>query len=74
MTLYTESVADQTDHFADVFVREDSAKGCDDVMMFESTQPTPFCLEKPSVRKWTNICFSSVFGANLVGIRLNMQE
>ena len=25
MTLYTESVADQTDHFADVFVREDVA-------------------------------------------------
>ena len=22
MTLYTESIADQTDHFADVFVRE----------------------------------------------------
>ena len=26
---------------------------CDDVMTFESTQPTPFCLEKSSVRKWT---------------------
>ena len=25
MTLYTESVADQTDHFADVFVRENVA-------------------------------------------------
>ena len=24
-----------------------------DVMTFESTQPTPFCLEKSSVRKWT---------------------
>ena len=48
MTLYTESVADQTDHFADVFVREDVAYGCDDVMKFESTQPTPFCLEKYS--------------------------
>ena len=24
-----------------------------DVMTFESTQPTPFCLEKYSVRNWT---------------------
>ena len=48
MTLYTESVADQTDHFADVFVREDVAYGCDDVIKFESTKPTPFCLEKYS--------------------------
>ena len=27
MTLYTESVEDQTDHFADVFVRENVAHG-----------------------------------------------
>ena len=27
MTLFTESVADQTDHFADVFVRENVAYG-----------------------------------------------
>ena len=45
--LYAESVADQTDHFANVFVRENVAYGCDDVMTFESTQlestqPTPF--------------------------------
>ena len=26
---------------------------CDDVMTFESTQPTPFCLKKSCVRKWT---------------------
>ena len=52
MTLHTESVADQTDHFADVFVRENVAYGYD-VVTFESTQPTPFCLEKSSVRKWT---------------------
>ena len=52
MTLYTERIADQTDHFADVFVRENVAYGCD-VMTFESKQPTPFCLEKFSVRKWT---------------------
>ena len=41
MTLYTESVADQTDNFANVFV-----PGYDVVMVvmtFESTQPTPFC-------------------------------
>ena len=47
-----ESVEDQTDHFADVFVRENVTCGYD-VMTFESTQPTPFCLEKSSVRKWT---------------------
>ena len=29
MTLYTESVADQTDHFDDVFVRENVAYGYD---------------------------------------------
>ena len=52
MTLYTERIADQTDHFADVFVRVNVAYGYD-VMTFESTQPTPFCLEKSSVRKWT---------------------
>ena len=52
MTLYTVSVADQTDHFADVFVRENVEYGYD-VVTFESTQPTPFCLEKLSVRKWT---------------------
>ena len=33
MTLYTESVADQTDHFADVFVRENVANGYDVVTM-----------------------------------------
>ena len=63
MTLYTERIADQTDHFADVFVRENVAYGYD-FMTFESTQPTPFCLEKSSVRKWTIQCFSSVFSAN----------
>ena len=52
MTLYTERIADQTDHFADVSVRENVAYGYD-VMTFESTQPTPFCLEKSSVSKWT---------------------
>ena len=26
---------------------------CYDLMTFESTQPTPFCLDKSSVRKWT---------------------
>ena len=52
MTLYTESLEDQTDHFADAFVRKDIAYGYD-IMTFESTQLTPFCLEKSSVRKWT---------------------
>ena len=49
MTLYTESAADQTDHFANVFVRENVVHGYD-VMTFESTQPTPFCLENSSVK------------------------
>ena len=53
MTLYTESVADKTDHFADVFVCENVAYSYD-VMSFESTQPTPFCFEKSSVRKLTS--------------------
>ena len=47
-----ERIADQTDHFANVFVRENVAYGFD-VMTFERTQPMPFCLEKSSVRKWT---------------------
>ena len=69
MTLYTESVADQTDHFAVVFVRENVAYGYD-VVTFENAQPTPFCLEKSSVKKLKiSECFSSVFSANWVGIR-----
>ena len=52
MTLYTESGADQTDHFADAFVCKIAAHGYG-VMTFESTQLTPFRLEKSSVRKWT---------------------
>ena len=49
MTLYTESIADQTDHFNDVFVRENAACGYDVVTTFERTQPTTLCLEKSSV-------------------------
>ena len=45
MMLHTGNVADQTDHLANVFVRENVATGYD-VVTFESTQPTPFCLEK----------------------------
>ena len=51
MTLYTESVADQNDHFADAFVWENIVWGYDIVMTFERLQPTPFYLEKSSVRK-----------------------
>ena len=64
-----ESAADQTDRFADVFVRENVAYGYDVVMTFERTQPTPFCLEKSSLRKWAILCFSNVFSAILVDIR-----
>ena len=51
MKSYMESVADQTDLFADAFVLENFAYGYEDVMKLESLQPTPFCLEKSSVRK-----------------------
>ena len=57
MALYTENIADQTDHFADVFVRENVAYGYDDVMTFESTQPTPFCLEKIQCKGMDNLMF-----------------
>ena len=67
MTLYTKSVADQADHFADVFVHGNVGYG--DVMTFKSLQLTPFCLEKFCVRKRDILMFSSVFSANLVGIR-----
>ena len=68
MTLYTENVADQTDHFADVFVRENVAYGYD-VVTFEITQPTPFLFREIQCKKWTIKCFRSVFSANWVGIR-----
>ena len=64
MTLYTENVADQTDHFADVFVRENVAY-CYDVMMFESKQLTPFCLEKMANLLFQQR-FRSEFGWNKV--------
>ena len=51
MTLYTESIADQSDHFADVFVHENVAYGYDFVTTFGCLQPTPFSLEKSSVSK-----------------------
>ena len=44
MTLYAETVADQTDHFADVFVRENVAYGYDvrkytaDAILFREIQ------------------------------------
>ena len=62
MTLYTESVADQTDHFAVVFDRENVAYGYD-VVTFENTQPTPFCLWSPAgkgLTSWLSFVVSSV--------------
>ena len=56
MTLYTESVADQTDHFAVVFVRENVAYGYD-VVTFENTQPTPFCFREIQCKKMENLMF-----------------
>ena len=70
ITLYTESIADQTDHFADVVVHENVVYGYD-VVTFKCLQPAPFCLEK---RKGIFLCFDSVFGANSIGIRLDMKE
>ena len=49
MTLYTESLADQTDHFADGYVRENV--GYVVTAIFESLQLIPFSLEKSCVRK-----------------------
>ena len=51
MTLYAVSAADQTDNFADDFVRKNAAYGYDVMAFRESLQSTPFCLEKLSVRK-----------------------
>ena len=52
MTLYAESAVDQTEYFADAFVRENFVHNYDIVTTFESLQSTPFCLEKFSLRKW----------------------
>ena len=57
MMLYTESVTDQTDHFVDAFVHENVAYGCDDIMAFESLQPTLFCLENSKVKKMAILIF-----------------
>ena len=57
--LYTERLADRTDHFADVFVRVNVAYGYD-VMTFESKQPAPFCLEIQR-KKMDNLMFQQRF-------------
>ena len=49
--LYTGIVADQNDHFNDVFIRENLPYGYQVVTTFANLQQTPFCLEKSSVRK-----------------------
>ena len=49
MTLYTESVAGETDHSADVFVCENVAYSYD-VITSESLQLTPFCLKKETLK------------------------
>ena len=53
---YTERIADQTDHFADVFGRENVAYGYD-VMTFESTQLTPFCFREIQCKKMDSLMF-----------------
>ena len=56
MTLYTESIADQTDHFANVFDRENVAYGYD-VMTFESTQPDAILFRQIQCKKMDNLMF-----------------
>ena len=54
--------ADQTEHFADAFVRENVAHDYDVVMTFESSQSASFCLKKFSVRKvFFFFNFNSIF-------------
>ena len=48
MSLYTESVVDQTDHFPDTFAHENVAHGYN-VVTFESLQLTLFCLKKRDI-------------------------
>ena len=72
--MFMESIADQTDHFADAFVNKNVAYGCDLITMLVSLRMTQFCLEKSSVRKGRLQCSSSVFSAKLVGMGSNMQE
>ena len=56
MTLYTERVADQNDHFTDVFVRENVAYGYD-VMTFDSTQPDAILFRDIQCKKMDNLMF-----------------
>ena len=54
MTLYAESAADQADHLADAFVRENVAKGYYVVTTLWRSKVVysrAICLEKFSVRK-----------------------
>ena len=51
MTLYAESAADQTDHFAYAFVCKNVANGYEVVTIFGRLLSKPFCLEKFSARK-----------------------
>ena len=56
MTLYTERIADQTDHIANVFERENVAHGYD-VMTFESTQPDAILFREIQCKKMDNLMF-----------------
>ena len=48
--MYAERAADQTEHLADAFVRENFAHGYDVVTTFESLQSTPF-RERNSIKE-----------------------
>ena len=66
MTLYRESAADQTDHFADVFVRENVAYGYDvrkytaDAILFREIQ----CKKMDNLKFWQH--FQCELGWNKV--------
>ena len=60
---------DQTDHFAEVFIRKNVVSRYDVVTSFESLQLTPFCLEKTSVKKMEFKGFRDVFSGLLVRTR-----
>ena len=60
--LYTGIVADQNDHFNDVFIRKNLPYGYKVVTTFANLQQTPFCLEKSSVRKGIFTDLAAFFG------------
>ena len=65
MMLYMESVADQTDHFANVLARENIANGYD----VRKYTVVAILFREIQCKKMIFFCFCSVFSANWAGIR-----